>query len=170
VPVLLVADGSLFNFFLGFVFSGTDFRVHMRRPERLGDLLRLDYVDWLERIQVIEVDVEVDTCAHELVGVLRAVLVLLEHQLDVVGHDAALLLPRGQVPQDDGQVVGTCSQYIPIPDMLGTRDIAPVARNGPYELQFLRVVHFKLFQIPFHYQEELQPREKEDVFDFMLMS
>lgn len=37
-------------------------------------------------------------------------------------------------------------------------------------MQFLGVVDFKLFQVPLHDQEELQPREKEDVFNFMLMS
>lgn len=63
-------------------------------------------------------DVEVDTSTHEVVGVSCAILVVLEHELDVVGHDPAFLLPRAQVPEDDGQVIRTSGQDVSVPDVL----------------------------------------------------
>ena len=76
---------------------------------------------------------------------------LLQHKLDVIGHDPAFLLPRAEVPKDDGQVVGTRSEDVSVPDVLGRCDVATVACNWPDKLQFFGVVYFEFFQVSLHH-------------------
>jgi len=107
VSVLLAACDAFFGDFLlvclgVVVVEHGHFGVHVDVAglDDFGDLLGLDDFDGFERVQVLKVDVEVDARTHELLRVFVKPVLAHDH-LDVVGHDAALLLPGTDVPEDD---------------------------------------------------------------------
>jgi len=116
------------------------------------------------------VDVEIYARTHELVMVL-ADSMLLEHHLDVVGHDPPLLLPRTYVPQDDDQVVGTGGKQFSVPDVFSTSNVAPMTTHITHLLAILEIVYLEIFQISFHHKKLFgQFGKEENMFNFMFMA
>ena len=80
------------------------------------------------------------------------------------------LLLQGRQVLDDAQVVGAGRQHVAVTDVLGARDVAAVPRNAVHLLQLLGALHPELLQVALRHQEELQPREGEDVLDLVLVA